>query len=227
MRFRPNQWTLLFSPVFFSMHTQRNIGTKTNTANRSPAHTQTQRLSYTHTYKVSHTRTHTNIHSHTRTYSHTVTHILSHTHTQTHKDTHTHIHSHTHKHTHLYTHTDRHTRPNTQSMFTHTQTHTRSNTQSMYTHTQTHKRPNTQSMHTYHAVPHFCLGKKVITFSPCLNAFKSLSRVIPQWATKIHLNSFWGSKQSYCCVLQLWLERRKKVKEINKRSGGGFGLIGE
>ena len=211
MRFRPNQWTLLFSPVFFSMHTQRNIGTKTNTANRSPAHTQ-PKDSHTLTHTRSHTQGLTPTYTHILEHTHTQSHTSSHTHTHKHTRTHTHIHSHTHKHTHLYTHTDRHTRPNTQSMFTHTQTHTRSNTQSMY---------------TYHAVPHFCLGKKVITFSPCLNAFKSLSRVIPQWATKIHLNSFWGSKQSYCCVLQLWLERRKKVKEINKRSGGGFGLIGE
>lgn len=59
--------------------------------------------------------------------------------------------------------------------------------------------------------PHFCLGKKVITFSPCLNAFKSLSGAIPRWASEIHLNSFWESKQSYCCTLKLWLEREKKI----------------
>lgn len=65
-------------------------------------------------------------------------------------------------------------------------------------------------IYTHHAAPHFCLGKKVITFSPCLNAFKSLSGAIPRWASEIHLNSFWESKQSYCCALKLWLEREKK-----------------
>lgn len=45
-----------------------------------------------------------------------------------------------------------------------------------------HKQKNTHTctqrsslIHTNSYTPHFCLGKKVITFSPCLNAFKSLS----------------------------------------------------
>lgn len=66
--------------------------------------------------------------------------------------------------------------------------------------------------HAESAAPHFCLGKKVITFSPCLSAFKSLSGAIPQWASEIHLNSFWESKQSYCCTLKLWLEREEKIR---------------
>lgn len=90
----------------------------------------------------------------------------------------------------------------------HTQTHR---------HTQTHTRSHKLIYRDY-AIPHFCLGKKVITFSPCLNAFKSLSGAIPRWASEIHLNSFWESKQSYCCRLKLWLEREKK-NERKKRRG--------
>lgn len=77
---------------------------------------------------------------------------------------------------------------------------------------------------THFAAPHFCLGKKVITFSPCINAFKSLSGAIPWWASEIHLNSFWESKQSYCCALKLWLEGREKNerrKSGRRREGRG------
>ena len=90
----------------------------------------------------------------------------------------------------------------------HVRTHT-------HTHTHGHK-----VIYTHHAAPHFCLGKKVITFSPCLNAFKSLSGAIPRWASEIHLNSFWESKQSYCCTLKLWLEREKKWEEEEEGAGG-------
>lgn len=110
------------------------------------------------------------------------------------------LHSYTHKHTaHIHITAEVHTN-------------------SSRTCTRSHK-----LTYTHHAAPHFCLGKKVITFSPCLNAFKSLSGAIPRWASEIHLNSFWESKQSYCCALKLWLERKKKMR--GGRGGGRRRLV--